>query len=575
MVEAVRRVELAGAIRRVKLTVSALLAAVVVLPLLWVFSGAMLSSFSVEAWRSLLNNPALVKSLLLSLWTGLVSTLLAYGLTAWIISRNFTGLRLQAWVKRLPLMLAVPHAAFAIGLVFLLSPSGWLLRLLSPWFTGFEWPPAWQTSQDPFGIGLIIALVAKETPFLLWNAATQLSRDDVQTRWQREHALAQTLGYSHSTAFWKVIWPQLAVRLRWPLLAVLAYGLTVVDMAIIIGPASPPTLSVQAWQWLQDADAVTNDVGAAAAALLATCLLVLVAVAAVYVRVSRHLSKLTSGQRGLQVRFALRSSPSIKIIHAVGILLSLYIAIMLILAISSVSGVWRFPTVFPQTYTFAAWYSVWQSSATVGTTLSLAAFSSTLVVVWCVAWLELAPPAWDAVLRKLLYLPLLIPSVLWVIGLHRMSLSLGVDGQWLGLLVAHMLAVLPYVFIALAPAYLGFDTRYGQVSASLGRSRIAFLLQVKWPLLRASLASAFAVGFAVSVAQYLPTLFIGAGRYQTVTTEAVTLSSGGQRSLTAAYAWLQFILPLLCFAFAAWLGKPRAFKSAEKSSEIQGTINAA
>jgi putative thiamine transport system permease protein len=575
VVEAIRRVKLASAIRHIKLSVSVLLAAVVVLPLLWVLSGAMLASFSVEAWRSLLNHPALLKSLFLSLWTGLASTILAYGLTAWIISRSFTGLRLQAWVKRLPLMLAVPHAAFAIGLVFLLSPSGWLLRLLSPWLTGFEWPPAWQTTQDPFGIGLIIALVAKETPFLLWSAATQLSRDDVQTRWQREHALAQTLGYSHTTAFWKVIWPQLSVRLHWPLLAVLAYGLTVVDMAIIIGPASPPTLSVQAWQWLQDADATTNDIGAAAAALLAACLLVLAAVAAVYVRDNRHSSKLTSGQRGLQARFALRSSPSTKIINAVGVLLSLYVVIMLILAISSMSGVWRFPTVFPQTYTFAAWYSVWQSSATVWTTLSLAAFSSSLVVVWCVAWLELAPPAWDAALRKLLYLPLLIPSVLWVIGLHRMSLSLGVDGQWLGLLVAHMLAVLPYVFIALAPAYLGFDTRYGQVSASLGRSRFAFLLQVKWPLLRASLVSAFAVGFAVSVAQYLPTLFIGAGRYQTVTTEAVTLSSGGQRSLTAAYAWLQFILPLLCFALAAWLGKPRAFKSAEKSAEIQGTINAA
>jgi putative thiamine transport system permease protein len=563
VVEAVRRVKLAGAIRRIKLTVSVLLAAVVVLPLLWVLSGAMLASFSVEAWRSLLNNPGSLKSLLLSLWTGLASTLLAYGLTAWIISRNFTGLRLQAWVKRLPLMLAVPHAAFAIGLVFLLSPSGWLLRWLSPWLTGFEWPPTWQTTQDPFGIGLIIALVAKETPFLLWNAATQLSRDDVQTRWQREHALAQTLGYSHTTAFWKVIWPQLSVRLHWPLLAVLAYGLTVVDMAIIIGPASPPTLSVQAWQWLQDADATTNDVGAVTAALLAACLLVLAAVAAVYVRVNRHSSKLTSGQRGLQTNFSLRSSPSTKIINAVGVMLSLYVVIMLILAISSLSGVWRFPTVFPQTYTFAAWDSVWQSSATVWTTLSLAAFSSSLVIIWCVAWLELAPPAWDAALRKLLYLPLLIPSVLWVIGLHRMSLSLGVDGQWLGLLLAHMLAVLPYVFIALAPAYLGFDARYGQVSASLGRSRFVFLLQVKWPLLRASLASAFAVGFAVSVAQYLPTLFIGAGRYQTVTTEAVTLSSGGQRSLTAAYAWLQFILPLLCFALAAWLGKPRAFNSAK------------
>jgi putative thiamine transport system permease protein len=32
------------------------------------------------------------------------------------------------------------------------------------------------------------------------------------------------------------------------------------------------------------------------------------------------------------------------------------------------------------------------------------------------------------------------------------------------------------------------------------------------------------VGFAVSVAQYLPTLFVGAGRFNTVTTEAVTLA---------------------------------------------------
>jgi putative thiamine transport system permease protein len=341
-------------------------------------------------------------------------------------------------------------------------------------------------------------------------------------------------------------------------------------MAIIIGPASPPTLSVQAWQWLQDADAVTNDVGAAAAALLAVSLLVLTAVAAIFVRVNRHSNKLTSGQRGLQIGIAQRSSPTVKIINTMSVLSSFYIVIMLILAISSVSGVWRFPLVFPQTYTFAAWSSVWQSSSAVWTTLSLAIFSSGLVLVWCVAWLELAPASWDAALRKLLYLPLLIPSVLWVVGLHQMSLTLGVDGQWLGLLIAHALAVLPYVFIALAPAYLGFDVRYGQVSTSLGRSRLAFLLQVKWPLLRASLASAFAVGFAVSVAQYLPTLFIGAGRFQTVTTEAVTLASGGQRSLTAAYAWLQFVLPLLCFSLAAWLGKARAFKSAQ----IQGTIKA-
>lgn len=547
------------AIRHLNDIASVLFAAVVLIPLLWVLFGAISASFSASAWHSLLSHPTLPKGLVLSVWTGLLSTALAYRLTAWIISRNFAGNGLQTWVKRLPLMLAVPHAAFAIGLVVLLSPSGWILRLLSPWLTGFDWPPPWQTTQDPLGVGLIIALVAKETPFLLWNAATQLSRDDVQSRWQREHALAQTLGYSQSNAFWRVIWPQLAVRLRWPLLAVLAYGLTVVDMAIIIGPASPPTLAVQVWQWLQAADLAANDVGTAAAMLLAVCLLFFIGMATMYVRLNRHSSKLTSGKRGLQKAITTNTYRTSKGFNAVCLLLSIYVLVMIILAISSVSGVWRFPLILPQTYTFAAWSSVWQSSNSVWTTLILATLSSGLMLSWCVAWLELAPPVWDAALRKFLYLSLLIPSVLWVVGLHSLSLTLGVDGQWLGLLIAHALAVLPYVFIALTPAYLGFDKRYEQVSSSLGRTRFAFLLEVKWPLLRASIASAFAVGFAVSVAQYLPTLFIGAGRFQTVTTEAVTLASGGQRSLTAAYAWLQFILPLLCFAAAAWLGKTRLF----------------
>ena len=57
----------------------------------------------------------------------------------------------------------------------------------------------------------------------------------------------------------------------------------------------------------------------------------------------------------------------------------------------------------------------------------------------------------------------------------------------------------------------------------------------------------------------MATLFIGGGRFATVTTEAVTLASGGQRSLLAAYAWLQWLLPALAFAFAAWMGRPRRF----------------
>ena len=60
-------------------------------------------------------------------------------------------------------------------------------------------------------------------------------------------------------------------------------------------------------------------------------------------------------------------------------------------------------------------------------------------------------------------------------------------------------------------------------------------------LLRPVLAAA-AVGLAVSVGQYLPTLLIGGGRVATLTTEAVALSSGGNRRIIGTYAMLQMAL---------------------------------
>mgnify|MGYP000479781526 FL=1 len=88
------------------------------------------------------------------------------------------------------------------------------------------------------------------------------------------------------------------------------------------------------------------------------------------------------------------------------------------------------------------------------------------------------------------------------------------------------------------------------------------------PWLQRAIASAWAVGFAVSVAQYLPTLYVGAGRFATVTTEAVTLAAGAQRSLMSAYAALQMLLPIAAFALAAWLGRPRRF---EKIAPMKAT----
>jgi putative thiamine transport system permease protein len=239
------------------------------------------------------------------------------------------------------------------------------------------------------------------------------------------------------------------------------------------------------------------------------------------------------------------------------LLLGIYLTVGLALGLGSVTGSWPFPQLLPETWSLAAWQSVLASSGTLWVTTGLALASSLSALLWAVAWLELAPHSWQAKAQALLYLPLALPSVLWALGLHKLALAWGLDSQASGLWLAHTLACLPYVLLSLQGPYTGFDARLAQLAATLGRSRWAFLWQVKWPMLRAALTASLAVGFAVSVAQYLPTLYVGAGRFNTVSTEAVTLASGGQRSLTAAYAGLQWLLPVLMFALTARLGRAR------------------
>nr|WP_315465148.1 ABC transporter permease [uncultured Rhodoferax sp.] len=535
------------------------LALIAGIPLLWAVWSTLPDVAHGAAWAALGQHPQTWPALGLTLWTGLASTLISTGVTACILARwlktESSDRALERGTRWLSPLLSVPHAAFAIGTVALLAPGGWLIRLMSPWPSGLEAPPDWPTTQDPWGLGLIAVLVAKEVPFLLWAAMAYLQQPGIRAQLRQSLQLAATWGYSDTQAWWRIGWPQVARHLTAPLLAVLTYSLTVVDMALVIGPNSPPTLAMLTWQWLQDADPATNAQGASAAWLLAGILALCAGMLAA-VRTQQY-------WRQRQVRGVARGNtcfpsrrPAARS-RIMAVLLGVYALVLSALAVGSVSGPWPFPQLWPEVWTLNAWSGVLLSRHTVWTTLALGMGSAAAALVWVVAWLEWGPAHWQQRLRPLWMLPLVLPAVLWVLGLHRVSLAWGLDGQAAGLWLAHTLSALPYVLIALQGPYLGFDGRLQQLSAALGRSRAAFLWHVKWPLLRSALLAAGAVGFAVSVAQYLPTLYVGAGRFQTVTTEAVTLAAGGQRALTAAFAWLQWCLPMLVFAIAAWWGRPR------------------
>ena len=149
----------------------------------------------------------------------------------------------------------------------------------------------------------------------------------------------------------------------------------------------------------------------------------------------------------------------------------------------------------------------------------------------------------------MIYLSLIVPQVTFLFGLQLLLIRGGAAGL-ASLVLAHLVFVLPYVFLSLSDPWRAYDRRYEAVAAGLGKNRLTTLFRVRMPMLMRAVLTAAAVGFAVSVGQYLPTLLIGAGRLTTITTEAVALASGGNRRVIGVYAFLQLALPVLGFLVA-------------------------
>ncbi|MEM9812763.1 MAG: ABC transporter permease, partial [Pseudomonadota bacterium] len=300
------------------------------------------------AFRDLAAWPGLGAAVRLSLVTGIVATALSL-LIATALTAGWWGTRAFRMVERLlsPL-LSVPHAAAAFGLAFLIAPSGWIARVLSPWATGWERPPDLLIVQDPAGWSLIAGLVAKETPFLLLMTLAALP----QAAPGQSLKVAESLGYGRVAGWLKVVFPRVYAQIRLPVYVVLAYSMSVVDVALILGPSTPPTLSVQITRWMSDPD-LSLRLQAAAAALLQLGLVVLALGAwrLAEIGVARAgRAWVWSGQRCLAER-SVRSAALVA-----GIALAAIVVIGLLgLAVWSVAGFWSFPAAWPGALTGRTW----------------------------------------------------------------------------------------------------------------------------------------------------------------------------------------------------------------------------
>lgn len=550
----------------------ALTVAVLVLPVAAGLLGTLLPAFGhmpaigvqgggLQAWRALWAEPGFATSLQLTLATGLLATvlsvLLAIGLVAVVVTRPWAQ-RLGSWLAP---VLATPHSALAIGFAFLIAPSGWLVRWVSPGLTGWAVPPDVSTVGHPSGLALVACLLLKEVPYLVLMALGALN----QVAAPAQMAAARALGHAPATAFCKVVLPQLWPQIRLPVFAVLAFSLSVVDVALVLGPGHPPTLAVLALRWFSAPDIQRYPQAAAAAVLLLGLVLACMLGWRLLERALAPLFRrwVEGGQRaGL-------AGPA-SAVAAGGALLGLALSALSLLALAlwSLAQGWRYPDPLPSAWTLANWQR--QGAGLLQPamhTLLVAGAATLLALLLTLACLEnearpggrqaAAPPprAPGRGLLWLLYLPLLVPQLAFLFGAQVLLVRARLDATLGAVVLAHLVFVLPYLYLSLADPWRAFDARYARSAASLGASPARVFWRVKLPILLKPTLLACAVAVAVSVGQYLPTLFAGSGRIATLTTEAVTLASGQDRRVTAVWAMLQAVLPWLAFVLA--LALPR------------------
>ncbi|MCV2402947.1 ABC transporter permease [Marinomonas sp. C2222] len=511
--------------------------------------------FSLTPWVNLFSNQEFYSSLKLTLVTGIVAPLIslwfALSLVVWGHDKRF----FRTIESLLSPILAVPHAAIAIGLLFLLSPSGWLVRLFSPWLTGFERPPNWITVQDPYGLSLVFALAIKEMPYLLFVILAALKGLKVKESLQ----VGQSLGYGRFTLWRKVLIPQIYPLIRLPIFIVVAFSLTVVDLALVIGPNTPSTLAVTLYRWFNNPDLSLRLMASAGAIFL---MLVIALVLVGWETIHRVFSRITRAERGNGKRRGLTDG----LLHlgaylSIVTLASAFVA-LLVLPIWALAKRWRFPDALPSKWT---WDNIERAKPLLfeltSNTLSIALLSTIIACAVSLVMLETKRISYQKspstsnnhVFDWLIYIPILLPQIGFLFGLHVLLIYLDLNGNFYTIVALHIMYVLPYVYLTLKGPYLAYNEDYLLEANRLKYHPWRHYLVVKLAMLRPALLTAFAMGFSVSVAQYLPTLIAGEGRYSTLTTEAVARAASGDRKQVGSMALLQALFPVLVFWLAQYI----------------------
>lgn len=226
-----------------------------------------------SAYRAVLSDPGFLRALGLTVYVCVTATalsaLIALG-AALLLRQSFAGRGVMAFLFQLNL--TVPHVVGALGMLYLLSQSGFFARMafqVGVIARPGEFPAL---VHDPRAIGIILAYVWKEVPFIGLVLLAQM-----QALGQDHESVARSLGASRWQAFRHVLLPMILPGLLAACVIVLAFTFGAYEVPLLLGASHPQALPVLAFRTYTDVDLAARPEAMAMAVVIALLSAVMIA----------------------------------------------------------------------------------------------------------------------------------------------------------------------------------------------------------------------------------------------------------------------------------------------------------
>jgi putative spermidine/putrescine transport system permease protein len=209
---------------------------------------------------------------------------------------------------------------------------------------------------------------------------------------------------------------------------------------------------------------------------------------------------------------------------------------------------WFYPQVVPHEWALAPFLKHINQSRTQEALLEslsialLVSGLSVLVAYPAARTLGLGAIRGKGVVSLLLFFPTVVPPVATGMGLNILCLKIGLAGTMVGVVLVHLIPILPYTVFALAGVFARYDPNYEYQARVLGAGRVRVFLTITLPLVLPGVVVAALFAFLISWSEYLLTFLIGGGRVITMPVLLFSSVAGGNPTTIAVLALL-FVAP--------------------------------